>query len=79
MSKTETNDTIRLDQGSTALLIRQDRARIVTRGATLEFNTVRDLENFASEINILMVMLASEMEKKPPTTEETPTSGTQES
>lgn len=66
MSKTEINDTIRIDQGTTAILVRQDRARIVTRGATLEFNTVRDLENFASELNILMVMLASEMEKSPP-------------
>ena len=70
MSKTERNEPIRLDQGSTSLLIGRDKARVVTRGATLDFNTVNDLETFAAEISILMVLLSSEREKNPPTTDE---------
>ena len=55
---------VRLDQGSTSLLIDKERGRIVTRGAALDFNTVDDLQEFANELSILMVQLSTEIEKQ---------------
>lgn len=56
--------SVRLDQGSTSLLVDKERGRIVTRGAALDFNTVDDLQEFANELSILMVQLSTEITKQ---------------
>lgn len=61
MKRPEGKRDIILTEGPTKLLVHNDTARIATRGATIDFNTLADLNMFAGELNIIMVDLSMEI------------------
>lgn len=61
MADKEKRSNTLIIQGPTTLFIQNDKPRLASRGAAIEFNTMADLLEFAGELSIIMVGLAQEL------------------
>ncbi|KKN15094.1 hypothetical protein LCGC14_0989430 [marine sediment metagenome] len=62
MAKTETQREIKITNGPTSLLIRNDATRLASRGSAIQFNTIADLLAFSNEFSIIMVELTTKLQ-----------------